>query len=529
LLQRLDLPLRDILRLVLPGVVGLFIIDWMSYLFTGHHPVVSLSATNVLGLAFLIGGVSFAAEFHEWLPPWRKPWRAQLTEIREQLELITQQSRYLAEKHGKPMYKIWLEAICEGQVRGHLHNLTGLFYTFSAIATILAASIPFAVWAFAEQAWEFQQSGNHPLSALVWARLLTLPIDVLVIIFFTRGALGLMNDVNTEGMLAMNLESSRTQLRELANAAAGSGLLGMESDLVQQQVKTAIAALRPVEADRLQSVSEVRYIDQYDLRDDSVLKYAHVTAYARDYLDARLINGRANLFNGPIQYRIEGYLRETLGPLLSVARVRLQVAPGDRPLSECDFGSYERKEVQHLSLDTAIRLGIISDTGAVAKTCQDLQIDNVLIRNGQVIGPNPGLSVALKEALRLLSPSDVIYDPFSGTGLTRELVRLQGGRLVAQCDDAMAADGEATGFDAFQDAPTKHLALVVLDPFPENVIPYVTQKLPELDWSLVLVVSGDMSDIAWNEAVQDALERRARRMPLSGDFFGKQIYLYKKT
>jgi hypothetical protein len=483
----------------------------------------------MLGLVFLIGAASFVAEFHRWLPPWRKPWRGQLMEIREQLELITQQSRYSAEQHGKPMYKIWLEAICESQVRGHLHYLTGLFYTAAAIATILAVAIPFAAWSLADQLWEWTQGGLHLSSALVWARLLTLPILLIAVVFFASGATGFMTDVNAEGMLAMNLESSRIQLRELANAASGSGLLGLESDLVQEEVRRAIATLRPVEAERLQSVSDIRYVDQYNLRDDSVLKYAHVTAYARDILDARLINGRDNLFNGPIQYRIEGNLRETLAPRVGAARVRLQVAPGDQPLSGCDFGPQDKKELQSITIDTAVRLGIIRTDGAVATTCRDLGLKNVLIRNGLVIGPNPGLYAALKETLSLLSPTDVIYDPFSGTGLTQELVRVQGGKQVLECKDATGSDGSPTGFDAFTAHPPGNLALVVLDPFPENVIPYLTHKLPELDWSFVLVVSGDVSDMAWNAAVQDVLDRRAKRVPLNGDFYGKQIYLYKKT
>jgi len=85
MLQRLDLPIRDVLRLLLPGTLGIVLFDWTYYLYTSVDPLKSTPAVYLLGYALVVGLITFGAAFHDWLWPWRTPWRKSLEDIRLQL------------------------------------------------------------------------------------------------------------------------------------------------------------------------------------------------------------------------------------------------------------------------------------------------------------------------------------------------------------------------------------------------------------------------------------------------------------
>jgi hypothetical protein len=463
MLQRLDLPIRDVLRLLLPGALGIVLFNWTYYLYSSVDLLKSAPVVYLLGYTLVIGLITFSAGFHDWLWPWRAPWRKSLEDIRLQLERITGLTDLKHEPWGKPMYKIWLDAICRPDVRGHLHYVTGLYYTSVALAVTAALAAIFSIWPFIREiALLTTQTRHGPLNPILVGGRLGSPIaEALLAYFLAKQALSYMDDVIKEGRLALQLSTSQEQLRQLAKATVESGLLAPPSGLIHQKVRECASLIRPIDAQKIKAVSEPILVDHYELRDDSIMSCAHIVAYADSYDAAVAINGRRNLYNGPTQTRIEAFIREALGPSLGVNQIRLQIAPADGPLVDCNFGTQEQKHIDRVKLPAAISIGVLSQSGIVVRLCEELGIGEILLRNGRLIGPNPALYGALDWILPRLKPGDVVYDPFCGTGLTKRMVE-RTGNLIPRCTDITG------GVDAFLDTPTDDLALVVVDPLYEH-------------------------------------------------------------
>jgi hypothetical protein len=526
--ERVDLPLRDILRFILPGLLVAAYIDWATYLLTRKHP---LSTATALGVALVAGLATFAVNFHEILWPWRRRWKDQLKQIREELNAITRWPQLTDEQYGKPMYKIWLDAICEPQVRLHLHYTTGLFYVFASISVISAAASVAFGGAIARLLLVAQYRAGFPDSFFSWAQILSAPAALALTIVFAHRSLSLLEDIIGEGKLALNIEGSRDELQQLAKAAIKAGQAADHQEVVNREVRTAIARHRPLEVGSVTSVTPHTKVEQYDLRTDETLSIAHVAVYTDSYENAARINGRANLYNGPTQWRIQSALNQSLAPLLHVDAMRLQII-GNPGISDCPLATRADKDVEKIGLEKAIELGVVTNDGAVARCCRSLEIDYVLLRNGGVIGPNPELEVVIREVLKRLSGGDRIFDPFSGTGLTERLAQQHDPPMTVEGRDALDwdNDGAPTGYDAFTVRPSKEFGLVVVDPLYEDVVKYLKDVAARLKFKHIVVVSGDVCDVVWNDEVKRVLERIGSEVAeLSSDrpsSFGKRIFVY---
>lgn len=526
MLQRVDLPVRDIVRVLLSGALGAFVLVWTSYLFTGRDLLASAPAASVLGIAGIIGFATSMLDLHTILPPWRQEWANALERIRRELHAITEQSAYAEERWGKPMYKIWLDAMCNANVRAHLHYVTGLFYMSVVAFAILAVGAVVSVSPFIRSIHVLLELDGNQLTSLTWARVATFPVEILLCIAFVIRGMGYMRDAEKEGVLAMHLSESKEQLRALTAAAEESGALELHPGVISDFVRASVATVRPLEAGRIRNVSSPTRVEAMSLRDGSALRCANLIVYAEDCAAASVINGRPNLYNGESQRQIEAGLTESLAPRLGVRKIRLEVAPHNCSLDACDFGPRVSKEVDRLSLTEARALGVVKPSSPIVQLCADAGVTELLLRNGAIIGPNPALYAALREILPRLARGAKIYDPFAGTFLTERVTQGRD-QLEAVCSDIACPDPSRCR-DAFTDQPADHFALVVIDPLYEDVLSYVREKLPELSWEKALVVSGEAGDVHWNAAVRSVLERSAALLPLESERYGKSLFLVER-
>jgi hypothetical protein len=338
----------------------------------------------------------------------------------------------------------------------------------------------------------------------------------------------LLNDVMKEGLLAMNLPQSKGQLKELARAAAETRREVRLED-VDRHVRDAVRHRKPREAE---SIVNVTYepVDQYDLRTDDVLKVAHITCATADCATAQKINGRENLYNGPLQDRLQSDLERALRSVLPADRVRLQLR-GDVALDQCDFGAPERKEIDRVTVEDAIATGRIPADGAVVECCKRFGLAFVLLRSGRVIGPNPDLARVVDQVVSRLPANARVLDPFCGTGLTAKIVEHHDpSRPVDATDVYDWTNGcKDTGHDAFKESHPGNYGLVVVDPLYEDVIPYLKKVVRGLDFQFIVVAAGDESDLEWNRSVQALLDSSCSRVQGIDDKprFGKRIFAYE--
>jgi hypothetical protein len=90
-------------------------------------------------------------------------------------------------------------------------------------------------------------------------------------------------------------------------------------------------------------------------------------------------------------------------------------------------------------------------------------------------------------------------------------------------------DGKRTYYDAFGDLPDNHFEIVVVDPLFEDVLSYCVRCLHRLKFEYVLVESGNVADIAWNQRVRDVLNSLGdEKKSESPGQFGKRIYVYRR-
>lgn len=514
--EGLELPLRDILRVFVPGLFATLYLDLGSLFLQEKHLFGGDYATAYFFASVLACGLlGYAANFHRWLWPWKSPWRNQLAEIREALCQITGESYYTAEQHGKPIYKIWLDAISESPIRKHLHYETGLFYMFTNIAvysfafasyatiwliylgTVAAGDGPNAGWAFLHE-------------ADVTELLISLAVCGLFTLAFYRESMRKLVDVIQQGRMAMHMDQSKVELRALASAAVEIRSVSRDPEVLLNEVRRGAAYFRPIDAQNIRSVSLSGPIDQFVLRTDTCERVMHLTVCADRLETAIRLNGRDNLFNGPVQQRVEGILNERLAGRLGVKRVRVQFQ-GDRPLQECLPSVVERKEIDRLDLDESLRLGLIPKNGVVHECCKRYGVSCILLRNGNIIGPNPDLALVLEEMMHRLQDGAVVFDPFAGTSLTDAICKASGRRITCKCFDLGVQGTAAVHADAFEIELEGAVDVIVVDPLYEDVFVYLERCL-RWKCEYVVVQSGDDCDVAWNKAIADRLQTWGTRV-----------------
>ncbi len=114
---RIDLPIRDVLRFVIPGGYGAIsgaLIDHLLF-----HDVWGLDNSSVLVPAgFMLGLIAFVGSFHSRLWRWKRRWYREMDAIAIEINAITGRELARREEFAKPIYKLWIEAICVADLRG---------------------------------------------------------------------------------------------------------------------------------------------------------------------------------------------------------------------------------------------------------------------------------------------------------------------------------------------------------------------------------------------------------------------------
>jgi hypothetical protein len=125
----------------------------------------------------------------------------------------------------KPIYKLWIEAVCPPGLRGYLHHTTGIYYTTAAVSVFIAA---FALVVVAWLLWAIIKDGVQRGWALIPSFLLTdkalrsyafvAGFSVLARVSYLMSK-RCVQSITREGRVAMQLEESRDDIGRLAWAA----------------------------------------------------------------------------------------------------------------------------------------------------------------------------------------------------------------------------------------------------------------------------------------------------------------------
>ena len=84
---RIDLPIRDVLRFIIPGGYGAIsgaLIDHLLF-----HDALGLANSSLLVPAgFIFGLIAFVGSFHSRLRPWKRRWHRELDAIAKEINAI---------------------------------------------------------------------------------------------------------------------------------------------------------------------------------------------------------------------------------------------------------------------------------------------------------------------------------------------------------------------------------------------------------------------------------------------------------
>ncbi len=530
--ENLAIQLRDLLRVVVPGIVGTLFLYWDARLLMIPIPSVVEDKLLFGSIALLIGLAGMSLQMHANLPPWRSHWKASMGKIASELAEITDDSQLRSERNAKNIYKTWVDMVCPNRVKGDLHYKTGAFFMCVELAVFsLLAALPL-LGVLVELAIDAVRINVDILtgSTCQWAALSFFVLVGLSSSFYAY-SFKILASLEAKNLVIMNLPDSRVQLAQVAEGAYRAGRVVTEPAEMQRVVKQAVAKVRPLDVHTVSSISLIDRVEQYDLRTDIPVRIGHVTVHAATLEAARKINGQDNLYDGPTQRIIQSQLRDTWAERLGVRKIRLQVVP-DRELGQVTWPPSRKKPIEPVPLARAIELGIIRDNGAVAECCRELDLKHILLRNGQVVGPSPGLRDVLRAVLRRLRHGEVVFDPFAGTYLTAAVCERFNPQFEAQCNDRFQPDGTLKRYDAFKQVPNTKFGAVVLDPLYEDLFLYLNKCLPKLKYTYLIVQAGDVSDVTWTNHVAASLDRVATRVQDAdipdGTRYGSLIYVYHR-
>jgi hypothetical protein len=281
------------------------------------------------------------------------------------------------------------------------------------------------------------------------------------------------------------------------------------------------ASIEPRSSDLVQQVRGPEILSHLSAESGSILRVAYVELLCSSEASAKLLNGRRNLYNGPLQKAIEAALTPEAAKAMQVDLVRVQVLPPDQ-LETIEFGPREVKSVSWVAVDTAIAEGLISAGGPISSCCHEWGVKAILVRNGQVIGPSPAIADGLVALLPQLSRAATVFDPFAGTYLVDRIVRAIRSDITVNAVDRVDQAGNWTGLDAFEVIPKGEIDLMIVDPLYEDLLSYIRECLPRINFKLALVQTGETFDLAWNNAAARALRRFGRIADRSA--WGKKMF-----
>jgi hypothetical protein len=512
---------------LIPGAAALSYVEASLLLTTGKTYLIT-SPYILFALSILVGVLGFAGQFHTWVPLWRNQWNDELRAIREQIHSQTRTSWEVTERVGRPVYKLWIETIAPPNVRNHIHYATGLYYmfvtlsVFSFLACVSLAGVSSAWLVFHRIARVWGTAGTI-------ARWVSVASLAGLTVRFDKVARKMVVEVINEGRTLMSMANPE-KLINLVRAAADATTKGLPLEQLNDEVRRAIARFKPLHVQDIESIDSPRLIGQFDDEQNRLVQVAYIAVRLRTQEAATEVNGRANLYNGFLQQRIEGVLAERLVERLRAQRVRLQFL-GPDPLESANLGPPEAKTVEVVSLDLAIHLGITPVDGKIAVRSRELGIDSVLIRNGRIVGPSFGLGLALEKLLLEAEPRvESVYDGFAGTYLTRQVCKFvtskTTGTIEVECHDRHT-DGDPT-FDAFSALPSTAFDCIVVDPLFEDCISYLRLLRAQRNWRYLVVQAGETADFHWGAAVGRLADEMGRRLPgfeELGTEFGAQTFV----
>jgi len=219
--------------------------------------------------------------------------------------------------------------------------------------------------------------------------------------------------------------------------------------------------------------------------------------------DASMLRGATQSYKGSYKERVEGILDYVVRRSDPDAHAHLEIIGPET-------ASVERLVPFADLLDS----GKIRADSPVIRTGVTYGIDYALIRGRHLIGPCPAISCVL----RTIPKTEKIYtvlDFFSGTGIVAKVMCAhQELNLVTLVDndkdkvEKMKAHMkglpvELKVADAFEFSIEKDYDLIVADPYFEDTLDFLQQKLQEIiaHSRIFVLVSGGAEDISWNRKI----------------------------
>jgi hypothetical protein len=507
-LARIDLPIRDVLRFIIPGGFGAISAALIDHLI--FHDALGLANSSLLVPAgFIFGLIAFIGSFHSRCWPFEKRWNREMVAIAKEINAITGHELARREKFAKSIYKLWIEAVCVGDLRGYLHYKTGLYYSMVAVSvfSVFAAAVSL-LWLIFQGVLAYIGAGYNDLikflctsDSFAGAACLA-GFCIIGRISYTMSKKTL-DEVTSQGRIAMELDTSRDELIRLARAATKMAVDSEGPLAIKEIVKDVVLEVCPGDLQLIESITLDKIVDQLDVRNGEERRVAHVTITSTNPIE---LNGGPNLYEGERQRILEMNLALRVCAPLNVDAVRIQMEPiGD--VSAPNYRS-RNKQIQAINLTEALKLQIITEDSPIKKCCEKYEINKILVRGRYVVGPSVGLAEVLERELTTMTTGLKVFDPFAGTRLVEIICKRRDQETKVISQDRIDLDGKFADFDSFaMPIPEKHYDLAIIDPLYEDCLAYIEvigQKLNAKKW---IVQSGRACDVGWNAKIEKALQR----------------------
>jgi SAM-dependent methyltransferase len=180
-----------------------------------------------------------------------------------------------------------------------------------------------------------------------------------------------------------------------------------------------------------------------------------------------------------------------------------------------------------LRIEELVAAGKVASNSPVVETARRFHIPYILIRGRHVIAPSPAIAEYLSVLVhREEQEFRSVLDLFGGTGLTAKVMCqiADPSRVVVVEKDAHVLrlmrehirDKRVVCMlgDAFTYDIAEQFDLAVVDPYYEDVLVFIRSRLDSLlqRTRIVLLVPGNVEDVAWNAGVERMIRERGVRI-----------------
>lgn len=523
-LARIDLPIRDVLRFIVPGGYGAVSAAFLDHLiFQGSLGFANSSVLVPAG--FIFGLVAFVGSFHSRFWPWKKHWHSEMEAIAKEINAITGSELARREEFAKPIYKLWIEAVCRADLRGYIHYKTGIYYSTAAVSVISVVS-GFACFCWlVYSGYVFASTSGHQGVKDILSGGACLAVYFLMALLTYWMSRSYLKEVATQGRIAMELDTSRHELVRLARAATRIAADFDDKQAVPEIVKSVLLDICPAELEFFQAAQCDKVVDQLETRNGSVQRVAHITLTSTE---PSVINGGSNLYQGDRQRVLESALAMRLCARLNVDAIRLQIAP----IGDFWTANYQpsTRTVRALRLDKALKEHVVTKDSPIERCCKKYGITSVFVRGRFVIGPSPGLAAVLERELKTMKSGLRVFDPFAGTRLVEQICRQHDSTAAVSSSDKIDADGNALPHDSFATPPPQQdYDLAVIDPLYEDCLAYLELVGTKIRSKKFIVQSGRICDVRWNEKIELVLQKLGTVERSTYNTFGSCIFVVTKS